>query len=105
MKKKKEYILREIAGESILIPTGDASQKLNGMIRLTESAAFIWKQVDKAADLAEIVEKVQEEFEVDEETARRDVRGFLYELYIRDIVQDIPELEERSGERNEQEGE
>ena len=92
MKTNKEYMLREIAGEAVLIPTGSASQKLNGMIELTDSAAFIWKQVDTAKDLEEIVARVREEYEVEEETARRDIYGFLRELYIRGIVQDIPEL-------------
>ena len=78
-----------------MIPTVMASQKLNGMIRLTETAAFIWKQVDTATDLEDIVEKILQEFEVDEETARRDVYGFLRELYVRDIVREIPEFTER----------
>ena len=100
MKTNSEYMLREIAGESVLIPTGSASQRLNGMIRLTDTAAFIWKQVDIAADLDEITNRVREEFDVDEESAYRDVRGFLYELYIRDMVLDIPELEQKvSGEQ------
>ena len=77
MKTNKEYMLREIAGETVLVPTGSASQRLNGMIRLTESAAFIWKQVDTAADLEEIVARVQDEYEVDEDTARRDIYGLL----------------------------
>lgn len=102
MKTNKEYMLREIAGETVLVPTGSASQKLNGMIRLTESAAYIWKQVDTAADLEEIVARVQDEYGVDEDTARRDIYGFLRELYVRGIVQDIPELElEMSGEQQE----
>lgn len=101
MKTNKEY-MREIAGETVLVPTGSASQKLNGMIQLTESVAYIWKQVDTAADLEEIVARVQDEYEVDEDTARRDIYGFLRELYVRGIVQDIPELElEMSGEQQE----
>lgn len=51
-----------------------------------------WKQVDTASDLEEIVEKILQEFEVDGEIARRDVYGFLRELYIRGIVEDIPEF-------------
>lgn len=92
MRTNREYMIREIAGEKILIPTGTASQKLNGMIRLTDTAAFIWEQVDTAENLAEITARVCREFDIDEETAARDVRGFLYELYIRDMVLDIPEL-------------
>lgn len=94
MKTNSEYMLREIAGEAVLIPTGSASQQLNGMIRLTDTAAFIWKQVDTAVDLEEIVARVWDEFDVDEEIARRDIYGFLHELYIRDIVQDIPEMDQ-----------
>ena len=92
MRTNREYMIREIAGEKILIPTGTASQKLNGMIRLTDTAAFIWEQVDTAENLAEITARVCREFAIDEETAARDVHGFLYELYIRDMVLDIPEL-------------
>lgn len=92
MRTNREYMIREIAGEKILIPTGTASQKLNGMIRLTDTAAFIWEQVDTAENLAEITARVCQEFDIDEETAARDVHGFLYELYIRDMVLDIPEL-------------
>lgn len=102
MKTNSEYMLREIAGESVLIPTGSASQKLNGMIRLTETAAFIWKRVDDSADLEEIITRVRETFDVDEETAKRDVYGFLYELYIRDMVLDIPELAQKAAGEQEQ---
>lgn len=99
MKTNSEYILREIAGESVLIPTGAATQKLNGMIQLTDSAAFIWKQVDTAANLEEILSRVKEEFEVDEDIAKRDVYGFMHELYVRGIVMDIPEFEQKVTEK------
>ena len=71
MRTNREYMIREIAGEKILIPTGTASQKLNGMIRLTDTAAFIWEQVDTAENLAEITARVCREFDIDEETAAR----------------------------------
>lgn len=46
--------------------------------------------------------RVQEEYDVDEETAIRDVYRFLRELYIRDIVRNIPELElEAAGKQGE----
>ena len=48
MKTNENYILREIDGESILIPIGEASEHLNGMIHLTPTASFIWKEVDNS---------------------------------------------------------
>ncbi len=93
MRTNREFILRKIAGEQVLIPTGEASQRLNGMIHLTETAAFMWEQVDQAENLDGIMQAVMDEFEVDEETASRDVTGFLLELYVREMIYDVPELE------------
>lgn len=101
MKTNKDYFLREIAGEHVLIPTGEASQRLNGMIHLTDTAAFIWEQVDISQNLQEIIQHVTDEFEVNMEEAERDVYGFLYELYVREMVMDIPELKESDLEKQE----
>lgn len=93
MRTNNQYIFREIGGESLLIPIGQASVKLNGMIHMSETAAFIWQQVDKAADLNEIIKALTEEYDVTEEQARTDVYGYLTELHKRGMVLEIPELE------------
>ncbi|MGM9537393.1 MAG: PqqD family protein [Candidatus Onthomonas sp.] len=77
MKLNPDYILRSIAGENIVVPTGSASQEFNGMLNLNDTAAFIWMNAEKAASREELVQMMLAEFEVDEETARRDVNGFL----------------------------
>lgn len=81
MKLNPEYILRNIAGEKIIIPTGNASQKLNGMITMNEVAAFVWENLEKAADRKELVKMVLDEFEVDEKTAEKEINGFLDMLF------------------------
>ncbi len=86
MKRNKEYILKTIAGESVLVPVGKASAQLNGMIHLTETAAFIWNHIDECPDLDAIVSLMQEEYEVTPDQARIDVYGFVRELAIRGIV-------------------
>lgn len=93
MKTNENYILREIDGESILIPIGEASEHLNGMIHLTPTAAFIWKEVDNSNCLEEIIQKLIGKYEVTEEIARRDIYGFLSEFYKRQMVLEIPEFE------------
>ena len=94
MKTNKLYILRDVVGESMLIPIAKASQRFNGMIHLTDTAVFIWKQVDTAADLQEIIHRLRDEYNVEEEVAYRDVYGFLTELYKRGMVLDIPEFKD-----------
>lgn len=77
MNLNKDFILRNIAGESILVATGSATQYFNGMITLNEVATFILENIDECETEEVLVEKVLEEFEIDEETAISDVREFL----------------------------
>lgn len=77
MNLNKDFILRNIAGESILVATGSATQYFNGMITLNEVATFILENIDECEKEEVLVEKVLEEFEIDEETAISDVREFL----------------------------
>ena len=88
MKRNTDFMLREIAGEVILVPTGAATKQFNGMITLNEVAAFIWKNVDESQTKEELVEKILDEFEVDKATATRDVEGFLGALCERGLVLD-----------------
>lgn len=77
MNLNKDFILRNIAGESILVATGSATQDFNGMITLNEVATFILENIDECEREEVLVGKVLEEFEIDEETAISDVREFL----------------------------
>ena len=66
MKRNTDFMLRDIAGEVILVPTGAATQQFNGMITLNEVAAFIWKNLDESKSKEELVDKIMDEFEVEE---------------------------------------
>lgn len=54
MKRNTDFMLRDIAGEVILVPTGAATQQFNGMITLNEVAAFIWKNLDESKSKEEL---------------------------------------------------
>lgn len=80
MKIIKDFILREIAGEHVLVPTGAASQEFNGMISMTDTAKFIWEHLESVQSLEEMVQTITDTYEVDEATARRDVIGLVNAL-------------------------
>ena len=42
MKVSKEFILREIAGEHILVPIGIAAANFNGLISMNEVGRFLF---------------------------------------------------------------
>lgn len=76
MKIKKEFITRTIAGETVVVPTGAAAARLNGMITLNDTGAFIWKFLQEEHTKEELLAAMLEEFEVDEACAREDIEGF-----------------------------
>ena len=73
MKKINEFMLREIAGEFVAVPVGAATQNFNGMITMTETAAFLYEHIEEAGSFQELIDLLRSEYEVDEETAGRDV--------------------------------
>ena len=54
---------------------------------LNEVGTHIWKLVEKERALEEIVDSVITTFEVEDDVAGRDVRGFLEEMLERDLVE------------------
>ena len=80
MQVSKDYLLRTIAGETILIPSGAAAQKFNGLVTVNSLGAFIWDVLQSPTDLDGLVGRITEEYEVDAATARADAEEFLEEL-------------------------
>ena len=73
---KEGFMLRQIGENYIVVAVGKAS-KFNGMISLNESGANLWKLVLEYHTLDELVEKMMEMYNIDDETARTDINNFL----------------------------
>lgn len=86
MKINGEFVLRAIAGETILIPVNAAAQSMNGMAVLNEVGARLWELLPQAKDAEELVSAILNEYAVDEETARTDVNEFLDSLKVYKIL-------------------
>ncbi len=80
MQASRDYLLRTIAGETILIPSGKAAQKFNGLVTVNTVGAFLWDELQHPTDLDRLTARLCEEYEVDEKTAREDAEAFLGEL-------------------------
>lgn len=77
MKIKREFVLREIAGDILLVPTGKTALDLNGMLTMNEVGADIWKMLPEVKDADEIVSRLLQEYEADPAEVKRDVEEFL----------------------------
>lgn len=71
------FILRQIADEYLLIPVGEAAQKVKGLISLTESGYLLYQSLQNSATKEELVALLLREYEVSEAVARGDVDAFL----------------------------
>lgn len=91
MKVQKEFVLREIAGDYVIIPTGKTALAFNGLITVNEVGADLWKMLQSDVTFEELLQGILEEYEVDEETAREDIREFLEKLQQGGILDKIDE--------------
>ncbi|MDD6033436.1 MAG: PqqD family protein [Oscillospiraceae bacterium] len=80
MKATSEVVLREIAGENLLIPVGQTALKIHGMITLSESGLLLWKRLQTECTEDELVEALLTEYQVDRETAAADVKAFIRQM-------------------------
>ena len=80
MRVSKDFVLREIAGEFMLVPVGAAASRLNGLIALNECGGKIFKALEQERTREDLVQVVCAEYDVDAETAAADVEEFLGQL-------------------------
>lgn len=86
MKIKYEMVKREIAGETYLVPIGDAAHKYSGLFALTDVAAFIWDKLLEADDETKIVNAIVNEYDIDYETAEADMKEFICKLKEMELI-------------------
>ncbi|MCQ2076652.1 MAG: PqqD family protein [Bacteroidaceae bacterium] len=73
MRIKKGFELRSICGENIIIASGKENIDFTKIISMNESATYIWQQVlGKEFTVEDMVKCLIAEYDVDEETARKD---------------------------------
>lgn len=87
MKIKADYILREVAGTHVVVPTGAAAVNFSGMINLNSTGAFLWSQLSAGKAEQELSAALLEEYEIDEASAKVDISEFLAKLKAEDLLE------------------
>lgn len=96
MKAKKGFNLRQVCGEYIIVAEGDENIDFSNIISMNESSAFLWKEIKdmESFNIDYLVNKMTEEYEIDVDTARRDITTLVAEWGQSGIIEgeDIPEV-------------
>ena len=79
MKIKEGFLLRQIAGQTVVLPAG-SELDLNMMITLNETGAFLWEHLQEETDADALVAALLKEYDVDQTTAAAAVSAFVEKL-------------------------
>lgn len=85
MKLKDGFLLRQVAGQTVVLPVGGGLD-LNMMITLNDTGAFLWEHLQTDTDEAALVAALLEEYDVDEARARQCVDAFVQKLKDNDFL-------------------
>lgn len=86
LKASPNFIHREIAGQHVLVSIGEGLADFRGYIQLNETAAFLWDQLREGRTRDELFRALVETYDVDEDTARRDLDECLNLLSSRGMI-------------------
>ena len=87
MKIKEGFVLRNVVDEHIIMPTGDNIAKFEGAVVLNDVAAFVFEQMKNPVSKEDLLSAILNEFEVDEETAKKDLDVLIDKLLDLGIIE------------------
>ena len=86
MKLKDGFLLRALGDSFVVVPVGQASIDLRGMITLNGSGAFLWKALQEEQTEASLVQALTQTYDFDEAVATNDVQSFTALLRQHDLL-------------------
>lgn len=73
-------MLREVAGQAMVVATGEASKVFHGMIKLNGTGKLVWQGLADGLSAEEIARRLTEEYSVDAEKALSDVEAMIGQM-------------------------
>ncbi|MBR4173272.1 MAG: PqqD family protein [Clostridia bacterium] len=80
MRIKNGFILRKVVDNYIAVAVGDEAVNFDAMISVNETGAFLWEKLQNETTEEDLLAALLDEYDVDEETAKADIAGFLEKL-------------------------
>lgn len=80
MKKKNGFILKTIIDKNIIVPFGEESLNLNGVITLNETGKFLWENMDDEFTPESISQLLIDKYGISKNLADTDAERFISQL-------------------------
>ena len=87
MKIRDGFVLREVADQIVVVPTGQLVNEFQVMITLNSTGKFIWELLKEDITFEQIVIKLVEKYKIDEIKAKQDAEIFIEKLKTTNILE------------------
>ncbi len=88
MKARDGFVIRNIMGDYVLSPKGSRMKEFQATIVMNELSAFVWNKLQEEVTRSDLLKAILEEYDVDQETAARDLDALLKKLRDYEIIED-----------------
>ena len=83
------FILREIAGEAVLVPVGDVGIFENAMISLNSTSLFLWKQFEEPNTIDGVIQKAEAVYDDPSGRMGAEIRQFVFEYEKAGLLKEV----------------
>ena len=90
-RQSKDFILKNISGDDVLISRGKMALKVNGVFVFNEACSFLWSSLSEPKTVEELADSFQTKYKIDEDTALHDIKVCLREMLENEMVESIEE--------------
>lgn len=80
IKIRDGFIVKKIADEYIVVPSGKGIVDFKLMLTLNETGAWMWDKIAQGITKERLISDLLSEYEIDEETAISDIEDFIGQL-------------------------
>ena len=87
MKIKEGFILRNVAGNNVVVPIGQATLDFNGMVSLNDTGTFLFERLIEGTSKENLVEDLIAEYGIDRDLAVEDVEAFILKVESEDLFE------------------
>ncbi|HWW13375.1 MAG TPA: PqqD family protein [Candidatus Dormibacteraeota bacterium] len=88
--RSRSVVSRVVAGETLIVPVRGKVGDLASIYSFNGTGSLIWKLMDAPQSLADLIDAVEHEYEVQQEQAHKDVARFLDEMLSVGLVDVCP---------------
>lgn len=87
MKIKEGFLLRNVAGNHVVVPIGKATLDFNGMMSLNETGAFLFEKLIEGTSKEQLIENLMSAYDINKELATKDVEDFIEKVEREDLLE------------------